>query len=284
MVEKIKKITIVTKRLMQSPLIDDYLSAFKGIGLEFDQIREYQVGDNVRFIDWNSSAKMNKIMIKQFIEERDRTIILAIDVSSSSIFSSQEELRRETTTQIASALAFIATHNRDKIGVLFFSDQVEKWIPPSRGKAHYGKIIESLMSITPKNKKTNIGQALRFLLSLKNRNAILFVLSDWIDPVENYSSLLKVARYKFDMIGVKLTDLTEQTFPNFGYINVYDPETNLETTVDSNKLNHHLKVNELALTKLFQKHKIDLLELTVGKPFINKMIKFFHLRIKRQIS
>ncbi len=130
---KIKKIKIYTKRIMQTTLTGDYLSAFKGSGLEFDQLREYQIGDDVRAIDWNSSAKMHKIMVKQYIEERDRTIILAIDVSQSNSYSSTEELRKDYIAEVAASLAFIAADSKDKVGALFFSDRVEKWIPPSRG-------------------------------------------------------------------------------------------------------------------------------------------------------
>ena len=166
--QKIKKITIYTKRLMQSELGGDYLSAFKGYGLEFDQLREYQMGDDVRFIDWNSSAKMNKIMIKQFIEERDRTVILAIDISASSQYSSNKELRSETIAQVTAALAFIATNSKDKVGAVFFSDRIEKWIAPTRGQAHYGKIIEALFTIKPRGKKTSFIEVLRFLINLKN--------------------------------------------------------------------------------------------------------------------
>lgn len=283
---KIKKITIYTKRLTQTSLAGDYLSAFKGTGLEFDQLREYQIGDDIRFIDWNSSAKMNKMMIKQFVEERDRVIILAIDLSASSQYASQPELRAETITQVATALAFIATQNKDKVGALFFSDRVEKWIEPKRGRAHYGKIIETLLSIKPTGKTTDIKEALRFLISLKKRNSIVFMLSDWIESGarDDYTKLLKIASIKFDFIGIRFLDLCEQKLPSFGLIDMQDPETGSMCTIDTrSKLNVFLKSRKIAQEKLFKKYKIDLLDLTVGKPFANKMIEFFHQRIRRQI-
>lgn len=283
---KIKKLTIYTKRLTQSSLTGDYLSAFKGSGLEFDQLREYLVGDDIRFIDWKSSAKMNKMMIKQFVEERDRVIILAIDISSSDFYSSGSELRRETIAQISAALTFVATHNKDKVGALFFSDQVEKWIPPKKGRAHFGKIIETLFSIEQetKEKKTNIAEAFRFLMRLKKRNAILFMISDWIDETESYKKLLKIANVKFDLVGIRILDSCEQKIPNFGLLKIKDPETSETTTIDTKtNINTFLNRRKIEQEKLFKRQKIDLLDLTIGQPFINKMIKFFHQRTRRQI-
>lgn len=288
---KIKKITIYTKRIMQSTLAGDYISAFKGSGLEFDQIREYQINDDIRFIDWNNSAKMNKIMVKQFIEERDRTIILTIDVSASSNFSSTKELRKETIAQVATALAFIANNNKDKVGALFFSDRIEKWIAPNRSKTNYSKIIETLFSLQPKGQKTDIQTALRFLVGLKKRNAILFILSDWIDEINNYSSLLKLASLKYDLIGIRFQDKCEKKMPNIGFLQIIDPETKATTLINTktqkyhklNDINTYLKTYYDKQKKLFEKYKIDSLDLTVGKSFINQMIQFFHKRIKRQI-
>lgn len=282
--QQIKKITIYTKRIMQSTLSGDYVSAFKGSGLDFDQLREYQMGDDVRFIDWNCSAKSNKLMIKQFIEERDRTVILAIDVSASSHYSSNHELRSQTIAQVASALAFIATHNKDKVGALFFSDTVEKWIPPNRGKSHYAQILEALCSLTPKNKKTSIQAALHFLLSLKQRNAILFMLSDWIDEIESYEKLLKVARFKFDFIGVRLLDQCEHELPSFGMLDLQDPETGELVTIDTRAITKtFLHARQLEQNIFFKKQKIDLLDLIAGKSFVNSMVKFFHQRTRKQV-
>jgi len=283
---KIKKIKIHTKRIMQSTLSGDYLSAFKGSGLEFDQLREYAMGDDVRFIDWNSSAKMNKIMVKQFIEERDRTIILAIDLSASTLYSSQKELRRDSIAEIAAALAFIANHNKDKIGALFFSDHVEEWIAPARGNLHVGKIIEKLFSITPKGKKTDIVQAFRFLINLKKRNSVVFMLSDWIDDHHEYSKLLKVVSCQYDFIGIRLLDACEKEFPDIGLLDIIDPETGQEFVLDSRNikaLHRILTARLLEQKSLFDKYRIDMLDVTIGKPFITPMVTFFSQRIRRQI-
>ncbi len=288
---KIKRIKFFTKRLMRSSLVGDYLSAFKGTGLEFDQIRDYQVGDDIRFIDWNSSAKMNKMMVKQLIEERDRTVILMIDVSASSNYSSQQELRKDMIAQVAASLAFIAGENKDRVGALFFSDRVEKWIAPSRGIVHVGKIIESVFSIQPQSSKTDIAEALRFLVGLKKRNAVVFMLSDWIDEVSNYDKILKVASCEHDFVGIRFLDDCEGYFPDTGLLEVQDPETLESFFIDSRQkkiqdklnLNYALQLRLKEQKKLFEKYRIDLLNLNVGRSFVNPMVNFFRQRIKRQI-
>ena len=286
---KIKKIKIHTKRIMHSPLSGDYLSAFKGSGLEFHQIRDYYHGDDIRAIDWNSSAKMNKIMIKQFVEERDRTVILVIDVSGSTEYSSQHDLRKETIEQLAGTLAFIASENKDKVGALFFSDTIEQWIAPSKGNVHIGKIIETIFTIKPKSKTTNIAEALRFLINLKKRNAVVFMISDWIAPTDTFDKLLKVASCEYDFVGMRILDPCEHAFPDIGLLDIRDSETNILVTLDTrNKksdqsISHFLQTRLLAQKRIFEKYRIDLLDLSVAQPFINPLIKFFHQRIRRQI-
>lgn len=283
---KIKHIKLHTKRLMQSTLMGDYTSAFKGSGLEFDQIREYQFGDDVRRIDWNSSAKSNKIMVKQYIEERERTIILAIDVSQSSLYSSQQELRQDVIAQIAGTLALVAGNNKDKVGALFFSDRIEKWIAPSRGPAHVGRMLEAIFTMNATGRQTSITNALKFLISLKKRNSIVFTLSDWIDSIENYGQILKVASYKYDFVGIRITDHCEQSFPDIGLLEIQDPESENHYIIDTTKQkkrNIFLQTRLLEQKQLFDKHRIDLLDIVIGQPFINPLISFLHQRIRRQI-
>lgn len=284
---KIKKLKIHTKRIMQSNLCGDYLSAFKGSGLEFDQLRDYQHGDDVRFIDWNSSAKMNKIMIKRYIQERDRTIIVAIDLSASARYGSGEELRKDVAENLAATLAYIAHLNKDKIGVLLFTDQVETWIAPSRGNTHISKILETLYAYTPRHTTTSIEAALRFLVSLKKRDAVVFMISDWIDDANRYTHLLKVAGCQYDFIGVRLHDQCEQTFPDIGLLEVTDPESGRTTIIDTrgkqSRVNRFLHVFHQEHKHLFNKYRIDLLDITVGQEFIHPLVKFFSGRVKRQI-
>ncbi len=284
--KKIKKIQIHTKRIMQTTITGDYLSAFKGAGLEFDQIRDYMIGDDVRSIDWNSSAKMNKMMVKQFIQERDRTVILAIDLSASGLYSSQYELRRDLIAQVSAVLAYISAENKDKVGALFFTDRIEKWIAPSRGNIHNGKILETIFTIQPQGRGTDIAQALKFLITIKKRNAIVFMLSDWIDDLNLYSKLLKVTACEYDFIGIRITDPCEKHFPDIGLIEVQDPETGKNfvfDTRDKKALNIFLEMRLLEHKRIFDKYKIDLLDLSVGESFVNSLTNFFHMRIRRQI-
>lgn len=290
---KIRRISIHTKRIMQSALSGNYSSAFKGSGLEFDQIREYQMGDDVRFIDWNSSAKMNKMMVKQFIEERDRTIIIAIDVSGSTRYSSTFELRQDTIAQISSALAFIAEESKDKVGILFFSDRIEKWIPPKHGNMHIGSILEHIFTLKPESYKTNLEEPFKFLINLKQRNAVVFMISDWFHPGDtDYTKLLKVARVEYDFIAIRLLDKRERSFPDIGLLDIQDPETGDIVTLDTSKakvpkktknLNLFLAARALDEKKMFDKYRIDFLDLTIGKPFVHELVTFFQKRIRRQI-
>ncbi len=284
----IRSIKIQTKRIMQNTLAGDYLSAFKGSGLEFDQLREYQIGDDVRCIDWNSSAKMDRVMIKQFIEERDRTIILAVDVSASSNYTSGITMRRHLEAELGAALAFIALNNRDKVGLLLFSDRIEQWIPPQKGNLHIGKIVEQLFATPDYHKKTSIAEALRFLIQLKKRNSVVFMISDWIDDYEAYSKLLKIVGIEYDFVAVRLLDRCEQAFPNIGLLDIQDPETGEILSLDTHMLQGKhgstlLTARALEQKQLFAKYKIDLLDLKLDASFFNPLATFFHQRTKRQV-
>ena len=284
--KKIKRIEIFTKRLMKSSLVGDYLSAFKGSGLEFDQIREYIAGDDIRLIDWNSSAKMNKIMIKQLVEERDRTVILAIDVSRSTHFSSKRERKKDMIEQIAAVLSFVASNNKDRVGALFFSDTVETWIPPARGRVQLGKVLEHIFSMESKSANTNIKEALNFLVGLKKRNSVVFMLSDWIDDTSDYANILKVASCEYDFVGVRVLDDCENRLPDVGFLEIQDLESDQFyslNTCEQQKMQVCLQGRLIEQKKLFEKYRIDLLDLLVGRSFIGPMDEFFRSRIRRQI-
>lgn len=286
---KIKRVKIVTQRVMRSALSGDYLSAFKGSGLEFDQIREYSLGDDPRFIDWNNSAKTNSLMVKQYREERDRTIIIAVDISASTDYSSQEERRKELIEQLAASLAFIAIENKDKVGILFFSDKVEQWIPPARGSAHQSTLLESIFLQKNINKKTDIAAALRFLIALKKRGAILFIISDWIDSNPALTKLLKVVSCEYDTIALRIIDPSETLFPPIGLIDCIDPESGACFTLNCSAktapaLAMLLKKRVDRQKKIFSQYQLQSLDLTVGKPFITPLFTFFRQRTRRQIA
>lgn len=282
---KIKRIRIQTKRMMSSTLTGDYSSAFKGSGLDFDQLREYQPGDDIRRIDWNSSAKMNKLLVKQFIQERDRTVILAIDISASGRFSSYEELRSDQLNLLGAMLGFIAQHERDNVGLLLFSDIVEVWLPPKRGSAQINKIIETIFSHRPQSRGTSLVTALKFLINLKKRNAIVFMLSDWIDEGQSFKNVLRIANIEYDFVAIRLLDTVEEQFPDVGFIEMIDPESGQSVLIDTrgNAVNKVLQQHRAIQKKMFEQLRVDVLDVTVGQSFVNPLLTFFHKRIKRQV-
>ncbi|MBT4594891.1 DUF58 domain-containing protein [bacterium] len=282
---KLKNALIFAKKLSVSSLPGDYTSAFKGSGLEFDQLREYTPGDDIRIIDWNATAKMNKPMVKQFVQERDRTVIFAIDTSKSGAFSSTGQSRWELAQQVTMALGFVASKSKDRVGALFFSDKIEQWIPPARGNVHFGRVAKALFSKKPERGGTNLGEAFKFLVNLKLRNAILLVVSDWIDEVPRYEKFFKIASCEYDMIAVRLVDHTEQAMPAIGMLEVEDIETGERAIVDttSGKLNSSLLGRLIEHRRLCGKLSVDHLSLSVGEPFVPPLVSFLRQRISRQV-
>ena len=288
---RLKKINIITRRLMRTSLIGDYLSAFKGSGMEFDQLREYVPGDDVRSIDWYGSLKADKTMVKQFVEERDRTVIVMLDLSASTFFSSQSQLKRDLMVEVASALAFVASNTKDRVGALLYSDRVEKWIAPSRGRMHVSTILDAMLCAPATHRGSDIGQALRFLAGLKMRQAVVFILSDFIDDLERVTALLKLANCKHDCIALRFLDPREQQMPAIGLLEVEDIESGNIVTLDARgqrkqgdaNINTMLTARMLQQKRLCEAQKIDLLDLQVGKPYLHSLVQFFHQRIRRSI-
>lgn len=288
---KIKKIRILTKRFSRTSLVGDYSSAFRGFGMEFDQLREYVPGDDIRFIDWNSSLKTDSVMIKQFIEERERSLILMVDISKSLFFSSKSSLKKDLALEVAAALAFIGFDSKDKVGLLLFSDRVEKWIAPSRSRSIVYRILEALTSTKPKGSGTKIEEAIKFLVSLKQRNSIIFTLSDWIEDSENYSKLLSIAKIKHDFISIRFLDEVEREFPDVGLIEIQDPESGKSLIINTkssfsdkeNDLNIFLGARLLKQNDFFRKNKIDLLDIKSEETILWSLVNFFHQRSKRSI-
>src|SRR5581483_1966149 len=198
---KIKQLEIFTRRLLNGTLVGDSRSAIKGTGFEFDQIREYNYGDDIRFIDWKSSARNNKLLIKQYIEERSRTIFLVVDISHSSIFSSSSCNKQERIAEIVSVLALVAQHGKDHVGLLLFSDEIEEYIPPASSLQHVHYVLKKILSVKPKRAQTNISCALKHLLSVAKKEAIVFLVSDFID--ESYETYLAQIAKRFDLIAVR---------------------------------------------------------------------------------
>ncbi len=280
---RVARLQFMTKRLVASSVTGDYCSAFKGAGLEFDQLREYQLGDDVRMIDWNSVAKTDRIMVKQFIQERDRTAIILLDTSSSMLFSSKDPERTSITQELAAALGWIGQLSKDKIGFLAFSDSIECWIPPSRGAGHLHKIIEAICRPYQKGKLTNFTLPLQFLMQLKRRHAIVFMLSDFIGLSDRDAQLLKILRYEYDFVAFRILDALEKDFTLEGFFYLSDAETGEEHLVDGKDFSQAMYERIGEQDTFFRKHTIDHVTFLTGESWFNQLTRFFHKRMRRLI-
>ena len=223
LLKKVRKIEIKTRRLSDHIFGGEYHSTFKGRGMTFSEVRQYQFGDDVRNIDWNVTARYNEPFVKVFEEERELTMMLLVDVSGSEIFGTDLQFKNEIVTEIAATLAFSATQNNDKIGLILFSDEIELYILPKKSRSHVLRIIRELIEFEPKSKKTNFAEALKFLSNVMKKKAIVFVLSDFIS--EDYQHTLKIASGRHDMTGIRVYDRHEEAIPNLGIVQMQDEET-----------------------------------------------------------
>ena len=221
--KKVRKIEIKTRRLSDHIFSGEYHSHFKGSGMTFSEVRQYQYGDDIRSIDWNVTARYNEPYIKVFEEERELTMLLMVDISGSEFFGTQNQSKKDTLTEIAATLAFSAIQNNDKVGLILFTDQIELFIPPKKGKSHVLRIIRELIEFKPKSKKTNIQQALQFLSGVIKKKAIVFMLSDFMD--DSYEKALKIVGKKHDLTGIRIYDKSEEEIPNLGMIPILDAES-----------------------------------------------------------
>lgn len=232
LLKKVRKIEIKTRRLSDHIFSGEYHTSFKGRGMTFSEVRQYQFGDDVRAIDWNVTARYNEPYIKVFEEERELTMMLMVDCSGSQSFGTQNQLKSEVITEIAATMAFSATQNNDKIGLILFSDQIELYIPPKKGKSHVLRIIRELIEFQPKSRKTDLSQALKFLSGVQKKKAIVFLISDFM--TSDYEHTLKIAGKKHDVTGIRVYDHREETIPNVGMVTMEDAETGEITLVNTN--------------------------------------------------
>lgn len=224
LLKKVRKIEIKTRRLSDHIFSGEYHTSFKGKGMTFSEVRQYQFGDDIRQIDWNVTARYNEPYVKVFEEERELTMMLLVDISGSERFGTQNQLKSEIVTEVAATLAFSATQNNDKIGLILFSDDIELYIPPKKGKSHVLRIIRELIEFQPKSKKTNISNALKFLSGVQKKKAIVFLISDFISD-DDYEKTLKIAGKKHDVTGIRVYDSREAEIPNVGMVAMTDAET-----------------------------------------------------------
>ncbi|MFS4415584.1 DUF58 domain-containing protein [Maribacter sp. 2307ULW6-5] len=282
LLKKVRKIEIKTRRLSDHIFGGEYHSTFKGRGMTFSEVRQYQFGDDVRSIDWNVTARYNEPYIKVFEEERELTMMLVADISGSGFFGTRNQFKNEIVTEISATLAFSALQNNDKVGLILFSDQVELFIPPKKGKSHVLRIIRELLEFSPKSHRTNISEALKFLSNIIKKRAIVFVLSDFMD--QGYERTLKIMGNKHDVTGIRIYDERETTIPNLGVVHLTDPESGATKAVDTSSKRvrrayaaHHLE--QVAYFKeTFTKSGCGTLDCRVDESYVKKLLAFFKRR------
>ncbi|CAM1340110.1 DUF58 domain-containing protein [Tenacibaculum amylolyticum] len=279
LLKKVRKIEIKTKRLSNHIFGGEYHSTFKGRGMTFSEVRQYQFGDDIRAIDWNVTARYNEPYIKVFEEERELTMMLMVDVSGSELFGTATQFKKDTVTEIAATLAFSAIQNNDKVGLILFSDQIELFIPPKKGKSHVLRIIRELIEFQPKSKRTNIDEALKFLSSVLKKKAIVFMLSDFVD--ENYERTLKIVGNKHDLTGIRIYDKFDEEIPNLGMVPMVDNETQEIRLVNtsSRAVRTKYKANALRLKDNFEtsfkKSGLGTINVRADESYVKKLLSYF---------
>jgi uncharacterized protein (DUF58 family) len=283
--KKIQQIEIHTRRLANEAFVGEYHSVFKGRGMEFEEVREYQPGDEIRTIDWNVTARMGRPFIKRYVEERELTVILLVDVSASGNFGSIKQLKNEVAIDICALLAFSAIKNNDKVGMIMFTDKIEKFIPPKKGTRHVLRVIRELLCTKPTGKGTNISVALEYMNKISSRRAISFVVSDFI--ADDYADALRIANKKHDVIAITIVDPREQELPNVGFIELKDAESGEILLVDTasplarrefNALNARQRQER---SRLFRSMGVDEIVINTGRHYIEPIVRFFRIRGKR---
>ena len=283
--KKIKKIEIKTSRLVNDVFSGEYHSIFRGRGMEFSEVREYTPGDDIRNIDWNVTARYNHPYVKIFREERELTVMLLVDLSASGDFGSAERMRREISAEIAAILAFSATPNNDKGGLLLFTDKIEKFIPPKKGKNHVLRLIREVLYFKPEGKKTDIAGAVDYLLRVIKKKSVMFLVSDFLD--KDFQRPMGLAANKHDLIAVEIYDPLERRIPKSGIVNLIDLETGREMLVDfsnsDNRRNLALKAEtrRADLHDYFKRHKIDTIEIGTDQDYAEPLYRFFEKRARR---
>ena len=280
--KKVRKIEIKTKRLSNDIFGGEYHSSFKGRGMTFSEVRQYQFGDDVRNIDWNVTARTNEPHVKVFEEERELTMMLLVDVSGSELFGTSNQFKNEVVTEIAATLAFSATQNNDKIGLILFSDKVELYIPPKKGRSHVLRIIRELIEFKPESKQTNLAEALKFLTNVMKKKAIVFVLSDFI--ADDYEHTMKIVSGKHDVTGIRVFDKREEEIPNLGVVQMQDEETNELMLVNTSSKKVRQNYSRYYKGKVdyfkdsFAKSGAGIINCRVDESYVKKLLGYFKTR------
>lgn len=280
--QRVRKIEIKTRRLSDHIFSGEYHTSFKGRGMSFAEVRQYQYGDDIRAIDWNVTARYNEPYVKVFEEERELTMMLVVDISGSADFGSSENFKKDIITEIAATLAFSATTNNDKIGLILFSDTIELFVPPKKGKSHVLRIIRDLIQTEPKSRKTNVALALEYLSQVMKKKAIVFVISDFV--AKDYERTLKIAARKHDITGIRIYDKREQEMPDVGFVLMKDAETDEEMYVNTSDKNVRLAYakhfDEMAdvFKNSFTKSGAGIINNRVDESYVKKLLAYFKAR------
>ncbi len=287
LLKKVRKIEIKTRGLSKNIFAGEYHSAFKGRGMAFSEVREYQYGDDIRNIDWNVTARFNHPYIKIYEEERELTVMLLVDISNSRVFGTQTQLKKNLITEISAVLSFSAIQNNDKIGVILFSDKVEKFIPPKKGRTHILRIIRELIEFTPENNETNISEALRYLTNAIKKRSTAFLISDFIDDEEGtprFDEAIRIANRKHDIIGLKIFDKREREIPSVGIIRMKDAETGEYAWVDTTSITlrrnyaNWYKNMENSVNDTLVRAGIDFVSIATDEDYVKPLINLFKKR------
>ena len=282
LLKKVRKIEIKTRRLSDHIFGGEYHSTFKGRGMTFSEVRQYQFGDDVRSIDWNVTARYNEPFVKVFDEERELTMLLLVDVSGSELFGTTNRFKKDIITEISATLAFSALQNNDKIGLVLFSDEIELFIPPKKGKTHVLRIIRELLEYTPKSNKTDIGEALKYLTNVMKKKAIVFVLSDFM--AKDYDQTLKITGKKHDVTGIRVYDEKEEKIPNLGVVQMLDSETgslklvNTQSKKVRNADGEYYRNRVDYFKDTFNKSGCGILDCRVDESYVKKLLGYFKRR------
>jgi uncharacterized protein (DUF58 family) len=284
LLKKVRRIEIKTRGLSRQVFAGQYHSAFKGRGVAFSEVREYQFGDDIRTIDWNVTARFNHPYVKVFEEERELTVILLVDVSGSGAFGSTGQLKRELITEIAAVIAFSAIQNNDKIGLVFFSDHIEKFIPPKKGRTHILHIIRELINFIPLSRKTNLNEPIKYLTNAIKKRATVFIISDFL--CENFEDSLKIAARKHDIAALHVTDPRDLALPDIGLVRFADPESGelrwIDTSLKSTRKSYEtFRENQLKKMKTsFSKCGVDYASMKTGEDYVKPLLGLFKARGK----
>jgi uncharacterized protein (DUF58 family) len=284
--QRIKALQIRTQRLVTEVMAGEYESAFRGRGMEFEEVREYQPGDDIRHIDWNVTARSGVPHVKQFREERELTVMLMVDVSSSGAFGSSSQLKSEVTAEIAAVLAYTAIHSNDRVGLIVFSDTVERYIPPKKGRAHVWRVIREILGFRPSRQGTDLEAALDFLNRVSRRAAVAFVLSDFYDS--GYEDRLRVAARRHDVTAITICDRREAELPPIGILELEDAESGEVVVVDTRDPDTIAGFEERArrhreeLDELFRSAGVGEVRVRTDRPYIDDLVRYFHARERRR--